>query len=65
MNENPCSNQEIHVLFEHGLNLKILQMSPGIYMTLYTESIADQTDHFADVFVCENVAYRYDVVTTL
>ena len=31
----------------------------------YTESIADQTDHFADVFVRENVAYGYDVVTTL
>ena len=25
----------------------------------------DQTDHFADVFVHENVAYGYDVVTTL
>ena len=32
---------------------------------LYTESVADQTDHFADVFVRENVAYAYDVVTTL
>ena len=31
-------------------------------MTLYTESIADQTDHFANVFVRENVAYVYDVV---
>ena len=32
-------------------------------MTLYKESIADQTDHFADVFVCKNVAYGYDVMT--
>ena len=32
-------------------------------MTLYTESVADQTDHFAVVFVRENVAYRNDVVT--
>ena len=32
-------------------------------MTLYTESVADQTDHFAVVFVRENVAYGYDVVT--
>ena len=32
-------------------------------MTLYTERIADQTDHFADVFVRENVAYAYDVMT--
>ena len=34
-------------------------------MTLYTESVADQADHFADVFVRENVAYGYEVVTTL
>ena len=33
-------------------------------MTLYTESVADQTDHFADVFVLENVAYGNDAVTT-
>ena len=32
-------------------------------MTLYTESAADQTDHFADVFVRENVAQCYDVMT--
>ena len=32
-------------------------------MTLYTESGADQTDHFADVFVRENVAHGYDVMT--
>ena len=30
-------------------------------MTLYTESAADQTDHFDDVFVRENVAHGYDV----
>ena len=34
-------------------------------MTLYTESVADQTDHYAAVFVRENVAYGHDVVTTL
>ena len=31
----------------------------------YTESVADQTDHFADVFVREKAVYGYDVVTTL
>ena len=31
----------------------------------YTESVADQTDHYADVFIHENVAYGYDVVTML
>ena len=47
-----------------GLNLKILKNEPCIIrMTLYTENVADQTDHFADVFVRENVAYGYDVVT--
>ena len=30
-------------------------------MTLYTESAAGQTDHFADVFVCEKVAHSYDI----
>ena len=36
-----------------------------ICMMFYTETFADQTDHFADVFVRENVAFGYDVVTTL
>ena len=31
MNENQCSNQEIHVLIEHGSELEKLEMS----MTLY------------------------------
>ena len=49
-----------------GLKFKILEISPQvIYMTLYAESAADQTDHFADAFGCENVAHGYDVVTTL
>ena len=34
-------------------------------MALYTESIANQTDHFADVFVRKNFVYGYDFVTTL
>ena len=64
MNEKPCSNQEIHVLFEHVSELENTLNEPCIIcMTLYTERIADQTDHFADVFVCENVAYGYDVMT--
>ena len=32
-------------------------------MTLNTERTADQTDHFADDFIPENVAYGYDVKT--
>ena len=51
-NENPFSNQEIHVQFEHGVELQnVLYEPPVICMTLYTESVVDQTDHFADVFV--------------
>ena len=66
MNENPCSNQEIHVLFEHGSGLENTLNKPCIIcMTLYTASVVDQTDHFADVFVRENVVYGYDVVMTL
>ena len=66
MNEYPCSNQEIHVLFEHGSELENTYNEPCIIcMTLTTESVADQTDHFADVFVRENVMYGYGAVMTL
>ena len=54
------------VLFEHWSELENTSNEPCILcMTLYTESVTDQIDHFADVFVHENVAYGYDVVTTL
>ena len=33
-------------------------------MTLYTESVANKTDHIADAFVRKNVAYSYGVVKT-
>ena len=32
-------------------------------MTLYTEIAADQTDHFVNALVRENVAHDYDVLT--
>ena len=54
------------MLFEHGSEFEILRRKPCIIcMTLYTESVVDQNDHFAGVFVRENVAYGYNVVTTL
>ena len=66
MNENTCSNQEIHALFEHGSEPGNTKNEPFIIcMTLYAESVAGQTGHSADVFVRENVAYGFDVVTTL
>ena len=44
-----------------AMNLKILKMSK----TLYTESTADQSEHYTDAaFVRENVAYGYNVVMT-
>ena len=33
-------------------------------MVLYAERAVDQTDYFADAFVCENVAQGYDTVET-
>ena len=66
MNENPCSNQEIHMLFEHGFELEnTLNKHCVICMTLITESIVDQTDHFTDAFFSEKVTYGYDIVTAL
>ena len=32
---------------------------------MFMESIADQTDHFADAFVNKNVAYGCDLITML
>ena len=66
MNEKPCSNLEILVLFEHGFELENTKNELCIIcMTLYMESVADQTDRFAEAFVRKNVAYSYDVVTML
>ena len=54
------------MLFEHGSEFENTQHEPFIIcMMLYTVSVADQTDHSADVFVHEKVAYGYDVVITL
>ena len=54
------------MLFGHGFKLENTSNKPRVvYMTLYTESVAAQADHLADAFVCENVAYSYDVVKTL
>ena len=53
------------MLFEHAFQLENIQNEPWvIYMMLYMESAANQTDHFTDAFVCKNVAYSYDIVMT-
>ena len=53
MIENTCSNQEIHILFEHGFKLENTSIEPQVIicLTIYMESVADQTDHFADAFI--------------
>ena len=56
------------MLFERGFEHEntCTENEPCIIcMTLYTESVAVQTDHFADGFVRENVAYCYGVETQL
>ena len=65
MNENPCSNHEIHVLFEHGFNLTILKISPDLFVRHQTKSVAARTDHYVDVFVHQKCCTHYDVVMIL
>ena len=36
-------------------------MSPELFAQ---ENVADQTDHFPNAFVRENVVYGYDILTT-
>ena len=40
-------------------------MNPALFALRYTESAVAQTHHFPNAFVRENVAYGYDIVTTL
>ena len=48
MKENPFSNQEFPMLFEHGFKLENTLNEPRVIcMTLYTKSVVDQTDQFA------------------
>ena len=52
------------MLFEHGFKLENTLNEPCITrITLFTECVDDQTNHFTNAFVPENVAYGYDVVT--
>ena len=63
--KNPVRIRRFACCLNMGLNLKILQMSPELFTWRFIESVADQTDHFANAFVRENVAYGYDVETML
>ena len=60
MNENPCSNQLIHVLFEHGFELENTLNEPCIIcMTLYAESWSFRGCIFCSRKRCE----RHNVMT--
>ena len=64
--QNPCSNREILVLFEHDFYLtKSIWALIFFLHDVTRESVAALTDHFADAFVRKNVAHVYDVVATL
>ena len=48
-------------MFKSGDSHTVWTWNSSIELELYIESIADQTDHFANAFVCENVSYSYSV----
>ena len=55
-------NVRAHLLRKnYSRNFSSIRSAP--YMLLYTESVADQPDHFTDAFVRRNVVYGYDVTT--
>ena len=57
-------DDEIHVLFEHGFNMTILEMRHILHDDIW-ESVASpsESDNSADASVGENVVHGYDVVT--
>ena len=57
--QNPCSNHEIHVLFEHGFTLKSLNRVLICMHDVTRESVAAVTDHFANTSFRKNVARIY------
>ena len=56
---NPCSNHEIHMLFEHGFYLKKPKLGLICMHGVTLESVAAVTDHFAYAFIGKNVARVY------
>ena len=57
--QNPFSNHEIHVLFEHVFYLKKRKLGPDLHAHDVTLERVAATDHFADAVVRENVARVY------
>ena len=57
--QNPCSNNEIHVLFEHGFYLKSLNWALICMHDFTLECVAAVTDHFAIAIVRKNFARVY------
>ena len=59
--QKTCSNNEIHVLFEHGFNLKILRMGQGCLHDVTRQNLSAWNEHFAYAFVDVNVVSRNDL----
>ena len=64
--QNPCSNHDIHVLFEHGFYLKRPKLGPDLYAWTYTEKSCDRDWSFRRWFRSRKRCTRINgVVATL
>ena len=64
--QNPCSNHEIHVLFEHGFYLKKSKLGPDLHVWRYTGMRCGRDGSFRRCFRSRKRCTRiYDVVATL
>ena len=57
--QNPCSNHEIHVLFEHGFYLKKPKLGPDLHAWRYTGKSCGPNWPFRRCFPRKNVARIY------
>ena len=63
--QNPHSNHEIHVLFEHGFYLKMPELGPDLHARRYTGKRCDRYWSFRLCFRSRKRCTRkYDVVVT-
>ena len=53
MNRNPCSNQEIHVLFDHEFKLENTLNEPVSYLTdLIIRKVLQNRQSISPMFLC-------------
>ena len=63
IDENPCSNHEIHILFEHGFELVTYNEHWIVCMKLYGKAL--QPWQIILPLLCEKVTPVYDILVTL